>query len=123
MPVQDFGSRPDHANWLEHGMLTSFDALARRLLLITLSVLPALLAGQEMVRVLGADGLNGWELGYLALFIPLFAWISFGFTTCLTGAQRRDLTLPQGLNEYLARTTSREAYQRALKLNQPPTPA
>jgi glutathione S-transferase len=45
------------------------------------------------------------------------------FTTCLTGAQRRDLTLPQGLNEYLARTTSREAYQRALKLNQPPTPA
>ncbi len=41
-------------------------------------------------------------------------------TTCLTGAQRREIALPRPLNDYLARTTSREAYKRAMQVNQPP---
>jgi glutathione S-transferase len=39
-------------------------------------------------------------------------------TTCLTGAQRREVTLPKPLNDYVARNTSREAYQRAMRSNQ-----
>ena len=41
-------------------------------------------------------------------------------TTCLTGAQRREIVLPAPLKAYLSRTTSREAYQRAVATNQPP---
>ncbi|MFM9970831.1 MAG: glutathione S-transferase family protein [Burkholderiales bacterium] len=41
-------------------------------------------------------------------------------TTCLTGAERRQVSIPQGLHEYLSRTTSREAYKRAMEANQPP---
>jgi glutathione S-transferase len=41
-------------------------------------------------------------------------------TTCLTGAKRREITLAKPLNDYLARTTSREAFQRAMQSNQLP---
>jgi glutathione S-transferase len=41
-------------------------------------------------------------------------------TTCLTGAVRRDIVLPDALREYMKRTTARPAYQRALQANQPP---
>lgn len=41
-------------------------------------------------------------------------------TTCLTGAQRRDVAIPGPLMDYLSRTTSRPAYQSALAANQPP---
>jgi len=41
-------------------------------------------------------------------------------TTCLTGALRREIALPAALRDYLARTTARQAYQRALAVNQPP---
>jgi glutathione S-transferase len=41
-------------------------------------------------------------------------------TTCLTGARRREITLPKSLNDYLARTTSREPYRQAIQSNQPP---
>jgi len=40
-------------------------------------------------------------------------------TTCLTGARRRAIVLPGPLDEYLARTTSRAPYKRALESNQP----
>ena len=40
-------------------------------------------------------------------------------TTCLNGAIRRNIELPIILLDYLQRTTAREAYQRALKFNQP----
>ena len=42
-------------------------------------------------------------------------------TTCLTGAERREVSIPAGLNDYLARTTSREAYKSAMQANQPPS--
>lgn len=41
------------------------------------------------------------------------------FTTCLTGAIRRNIGLPDALHDYLKRVTARPAYQRALQLNQP----
>ncbi len=40
-------------------------------------------------------------------------------TSCLSGAIRRKIVLPGALHEYLKRTTAREAYIRALRLNQP----
>ncbi len=42
------------------------------------------------------------------------------FTTCLTGAIRRKIELPEALHDYLQRTTARTAYQRALLANQRP---
>ena len=42
-------------------------------------------------------------------------------TTCLTGAARREVSIPAGLHDYLALTTSREAYKRAMEANQAPT--
>ena len=40
------------------------------------------------------------------------------FTTCLNGAIRRKIELPGALHEYLKRTTTRAAFQRALRINQ-----
>jgi glutathione S-transferase len=39
-------------------------------------------------------------------------------TTCLNGAIRRKIELPDALHEYLKRITARAAYQRALQVNQ-----
>lgn len=39
-------------------------------------------------------------------------------TTCLSGAIRRKIELPDALHDYLKRTTARAAYQRALRANQ-----
>jgi glutathione S-transferase len=39
-------------------------------------------------------------------------------TTCLNGALRRNIELPDALHDYLGRTTARDAYQRAQRLNQ-----
>ena len=39
-------------------------------------------------------------------------------TTCLTGALRREIPLPDSLRDYLSRTTMRKAYQRAMQANQ-----
>jgi glutathione S-transferase len=40
------------------------------------------------------------------------------FATCLNGAIRRNIALPQTLQDYLRRIAARSAYQRALQLNQ-----
>jgi glutathione S-transferase len=41
-------------------------------------------------------------------------------TTCLTGAIRRNIELPDALHEYRNRITARDAYQRAQQMNQRP---
>lgn len=41
------------------------------------------------------------------------------FSTCLNGAIRRNIELPDVLREYLSRTTARPAYKSALAANQP----
>jgi len=44
------------------------------------------------------------------------------FTTCLNGAIRRGIDLPEPLQAYLLHVTGRAAYQRALQFNQPGPP-
>lgn len=48
-----------------------------------------------------------------------FGGVDILLTTSLTGAQRRGIALPEALAAYLGRITGRDAYQRALKINQP----
>jgi glutathione S-transferase len=48
-----------------------------------------------------------------------FCGVDVLLTTCLTGAVRREIEMPQTLHEYLARTTARPAYRSALQANQP----
>lgn len=48
-----------------------------------------------------------------------FSGVDILLTTSITGAQRRDIAMPQLLLDYLARIAGRAAYQRALKVNQP----
>lgn len=81
MPVQDFRERPRD---FPHRPL-NVDQWARRLLVVLLALLPASMAAHEMRRSIGLDGISLWEGVYLALFIPLFAWIAFGFATSLIG--------------------------------------
>ncbi len=88
MPEQDFS---EHPRDFPHRPL-NIDQWARRMLVILLALLPASMAAHEMRRSIGLDGISFWEGVYLALFIPLFAWIAFGFATSLIGF----LTLTMG---------------------------
>ncbi len=81
MPVQDFSARPDHLP----ARAVNIDLWARRLLVVLLALLPASMAAHEMRLSIGLDGISLWEGIYLALFIPLFAWIAFGFATAFIG--------------------------------------
>lgn len=81
MPVQDFATAPDPVA----KRARNIDIWARRLLVVLLALLPASMAAHEMRRSIGLDGISLWEGLYLALFIPLFAWIAFGFATSLIG--------------------------------------
>ena len=81
MPTQDFARAPRD---FPHRPL-NIDQWARRMLVVLLALLPASMAAHEMRRSIGLDGISLWEGVYLALFIPLFAWIAFGFATSLIG--------------------------------------
>jgi glutathione S-transferase len=48
----------------------------------------------------------------------VFSGADILLTTCLTGALRRNIVLPDALQAYLQRVSARPAYQRALQLNQ-----
>lgn len=90
MPVQDFRAVPDRLP----GPALDIDVLARRMLVVVMALIPASMAAHEMRRSIGLDGISFWEGIYLSLFIPLFAWIAFGFATALIGFLL--LTLGQG---------------------------
>ncbi|KQM98527.1 glucosyl transferase [Sphingobium sp. Leaf26] len=81
MPEQDFGTKP--APTVVRPL--NIDIWARRLLVVLLALLPAAMAGHEMRQSIGLDGIDLVEGIYLALFIPLFAWIAFGFATAMIG--------------------------------------
>jgi membrane glycosyltransferase len=101
MPVQDFAAAPRD---LPHRPL-NIDLWARRTLVVLLALLPASMAAHEMRRSIGLDGISLWEGVYLSLFIPLFAWIAFGFATSLIGFLL--LTLGSSkLRPYRARTNT-----------------
>ena len=57
----------------------------RRFLLIFATLLIALAGGAEMARAAAPGGFAFGELLLIALFVPLFAWIGFGFLTALAG--------------------------------------
>ncbi|NWK97099.1 glucans biosynthesis glucosyltransferase MdoH [Sphingobium lactosutens] len=81
MPEQDFYAAPP----LIARRRFNIDLWARRLLVVLLALIPAAMAAHEMRRSIGLDGINAVEGVYLALFISLFAWISFGFATATIG--------------------------------------
>ncbi len=81
MPVQDFRTVPPRLP----APPVNLDLIARRMLVILLALIPAGMAAHEMRRSIGLDGISAWEGVYLAIFIPLFAWIAFGFATSLIG--------------------------------------
>lgn len=81
MPIQDFGARPQRP--LDSSSTPSL--VARRALVVLLTLLPAAFAAHALYGAIGRDGLTAWEGLYLALFLPLFAWIAFGFATSLVG--------------------------------------
>jgi membrane glycosyltransferase len=61
------------------------DMLPRRLLLMLATLLLGLAALSGIKPVLARDGLGLFDFALMALFFPLFAWISFGFTGALIG--------------------------------------
>ncbi|MEJ7926878.1 glucans biosynthesis glucosyltransferase MdoH [Sphingobium sp. AN641] len=81
MPDQDFSIAPPRLPAPPFDL----DLWARRTLVVVLALIPAGMAAHEMRRSIGLDGITMWEGIYLALFIPLFAWIAFGFATSLIG--------------------------------------
>lgn len=102
MPVQDFSVAPIEL----HKRTFNVDLWARRLLVVLLALLPASIAAHEMRRSIGLDGISLWEGLYLALFIPLFAWIAFGFATSLVGFLVLTVGKGQGVRPYRARPTT-----------------
>lgn len=84
MPIQDFSRQPMMGR-VRAAQPVDYHMVARRVLVVAMSAIPAWIAMREMQRSIGLDGLSGWEIAYLLLFIPLFAWIAFGFSTGLLG--------------------------------------
>ncbi|EQA97160.1 glucans biosynthesis glucosyltransferase MdoH [Sphingobium indicum] len=101
MPAQDFAATPRD---LPHRPF-NIDLWARRTLVVLLALLPASMAAHEMRRSIGLDGISAWEGVYLALFIPLFAWIAFGFATSLIGFLLLTMGRGQSVRPYRARST------------------
>lgn len=81
MPEQDFDARPP----LIAPRRFNIDLWARRMLVVLLALIPTGMAAHEMRRSIGLDGISLLEGIYLALFIPLFAWIAFGCATAIIG--------------------------------------
>ena len=108
MPVQDFGCAPAGTQ----SRPVNIDVWARRMLVVLLALLPASIAAHEMRRSIGLDGISLWEGIYLALFIPLFAWIAFGFATSLVGFLILTVGKGQGVRPYRARPAQNHQHQR-----------
>lgn len=81
MPVQDFRVAPSHS-------LTApppAPGLSRAAVLLTISLLSSLLGISMMIDALAPHGFSAWEVAYLTLAAPLFAWIAFGFANSAIG--------------------------------------
>lgn len=82
MPVQDlYGIAPGSiaVRTSPHGMQV------KRLLLLAVTAVIALAASSEVRFALSRDGLSVLDVVLLLFFVPLFAWISFGFVTSSIG--------------------------------------
>lgn len=82
MPVQDlYGIAPGSiaVRTSPHGMQV------KRLLLLVVTAVIAMAASSEVRFALSRDGLGLLDVVLLLFFVPLFAWISFGFVTSAIG--------------------------------------
>ena len=82
MPVQDLhGIAPGSiaVRTSPHGMQV------KRLLLLAVTAVIALAASSEVRFALSRDGLSVLDVVLLLFFVPLFAWIAFGFVTSSIG--------------------------------------
>ncbi|QSR17755.1 glucans biosynthesis glucosyltransferase MdoH [Novosphingobium sp. KA1] len=82
MPVQDLhGIAPGSiaVRTSPHGMQV------KRLLLLAVTAVIALAASSEVRFALSRDGLSVLDIVLLLFFVPLFAWIAFGFVTSSIG--------------------------------------
>ena len=82
MPVQRLDGNPPGSIEVQtrpHGLLV------KRLLLIALTAVLALAASSELRFTFSRDGLDVFEFALLLLFVPLFAWIAFGFVSSAIG--------------------------------------
>jgi len=102
MPEQNFR---EHPRDFPHRPL-NIDQWARRMLVVLLALLPASMAAHGMRRSIGLDGISLWEGVYLALFIPLFAWIAFGFATSLIGFLTLTMGKGPGVRPYRGQFTA-----------------
>jgi membrane glycosyltransferase len=81
MPTQRFDRQPQA---IERPPVAS-DMLARRIILILLTMVLAFGASGEVRLALLQDGLNLWDILLLVLFLPLFGWVAFGFVGAAIG--------------------------------------
>lgn len=82
MPVQRLDGNPPGSIEVKtrpHGLLV------KRLLLIALTAVLALAASSELRFTFSRDGLDIFEFALLLFFVPLFAWIAFGFVSSAIG--------------------------------------
>ncbi len=82
MPIQRLDGPPPGAIEVKtqpHGLLI------KRLLLIALTAVLALAASTQLRMVLAREQVNALDLVLLVVFVPLFAWISFGFVNSAIG--------------------------------------
>lgn len=97
MPVRPWKEAPKSIRRLP---TSPVDIGWRRAILMTLTIVIGLVGGLEMARSAWDGGID-WREGLLImLFVPLFAWIGFGFLTALigfiqlvVGEQQRDFSL------------------------------
>jgi len=62
-----------------------WQAVWRRTLFFSLTLLTALTGGELMLEVLRANGLSGFEVAGLVIFMVLFTWIAGAFWTAVAG--------------------------------------
>ncbi|MDX3909332.1 MAG: glucans biosynthesis glucosyltransferase MdoH [Sphingobium sp.] len=81
MPEQNFSVAPPHSQPAP----PIAPGISRVLVLLVLSIATSLLGVGMMTDALQPRGFSAWEVAYLALAIPLFAWIAFGFANSAIG--------------------------------------
>ncbi|MFA7440936.1 MAG: glucans biosynthesis glucosyltransferase MdoH [Sphingomonadaceae bacterium] len=83
MPVRAWSEAPETP--VPKPSTSPLDIGWRRAILIGMTLLVGLLGGMEIVRSVSDGGIDWREWLVIALFVPLFTWISFGSLSALIG--------------------------------------
>lgn len=81
MPVQDFSVAPPHSRPTP----PVARGISRVAVLLLISIATSVFGIMMMTDALQPHGFSAWEIAYLALAVPLFAWIAFGFANSAIG--------------------------------------